>query len=75
MNSECSEYEISRASARWRQIAPLHCSYGYDVIAQIGWQRQTYAQRFGVIHTNLRERGIQISETHVRHLYSESYLP
>jgi len=25
----------------WQQIAPMYCTYGFDVITTIGWQRQT----------------------------------
>jgi hypothetical protein len=52
----------------------LHCTYGYDVIAQIGWQRQTHYERFEAIHHGLQPR-LQISESEVRHLYHERYLP
>jgi hypothetical protein len=55
-------------------MAPRHCTYGYDVIAQIGWLRQTHYQRFEAIHAALQSR-LQISESEVRHLYHERYLP
>jgi hypothetical protein len=61
-------------SAQWQQIAPVYCTYGYDVIAQIGWRRQTHHERFETIHQGLRTR-LQISESEVRHLYHERYLP
>jgi hypothetical protein len=72
---ECEGRGMRWGSARWQQLAPQYCTYGYDVIAQIGWQRQTYRQRFEEVHTGLRDMGVQISETHVRTLYHESYLP
>ena len=40
MNMKCAESEGLLKSALWQQIAPMWCTYGYDVIAQIGWQRQ-----------------------------------
>ena len=40
-NPECGVCAEIWGSVQWRQIAPLGCTYGYDVIAQIGWQRQT----------------------------------
>lgn len=52
----------------------VYHTYGYDVIAQIGWLRQTQYQRFGAIHEALQPR-LQISESEVRHLYHERYLP
>jgi hypothetical protein len=50
------------------------CTYGYDVIAQIGWLRQTHYQRFEDIHESLQSH-LQISESEVRHLYHDRYLP
>ena len=44
------------------------------MIAQIGWQRQIQQQRFAAIHQAL-QRCLQISETEVRLLYHERYLP
>jgi len=70
----CRRRETICKPAQWQQIAPLHCTYGYDVIAQIGWQRQTHYERFEAIHHGLQSR-LQISESEVRHLYHERYLP
>lgn len=61
-------------SSEWNQIAPKACTYGYDVIGQIGWERQTYHRTFGEIHKDLSAR-IQISEKQVSYLYHERYLP
>lgn len=61
-------------SVKWRQLAPVGCTYGYDVIAQIGWRRQTLQQPFAVIQSTLRTQ-VQISEAQVRVLYHERYLP
>lgn len=73
-NPGCERLEVICHSAQWQQIAPRHCTYGYDVIAQIGWQRQTYYQRFEAICESLQPR-LQISESQVRHLYHDRYLP
>ena len=73
-DSECPRFDVLCQSAQWRQIAPRHCTYGYDVIAQIGWLRQTHYQRFEAIHESLQSR-LQISESEVRHLYHDRYLP
>jgi len=70
----CGRYRRICKSAQWQQIAPAYCTYGYDVIAQIGWQRQTHHDRFETIYAGLRPR-LQISESQVRHLYHERYLP
>jgi hypothetical protein len=73
-NPGCATRQVTRYSAQWWQIAPVSCTYGYDVIAQIGWQRQVDHQVFGEIHSELRKR-IQISETQVRVVYHQRYLP
>jgi hypothetical protein len=70
----CVRYEIKCQSAQWQQVAPSQCTYGYDVIAQIGWLRQTHHECFGAIQAALQPR-LQISEAEVRHLYHERYLP
>jgi len=71
---QCLGHQVAWPSAAWQQIAPWYCTYGYDVIAQIGWQRQTHCVRFAAIHQELRGR-LQISESHVRYLYHHQYLP
>jgi hypothetical protein len=70
----CVRYGVICKSAQWQQLAPCHCTYGYDVIAQIGWLRQTHNERFEAIQAVLQPR-LQISEAEVRHLYHERYLP
>jgi hypothetical protein len=70
----CAEYQNSLRSAEWQQIAPLYGTYGFDVIASIGWQRQTLHQTFGEIHTGLVSQ-LQISEAQVSYLYTYQYLP
>jgi len=74
INPDCAVCPEIWGSVQWRQIAPLSCTYGYDVIAQIGWQRQTLQQPFAVIHSTLQQQ-IWISETQVRALYHDRYLP
>jgi hypothetical protein len=61
-------------SAEWQQIAPLHGTYGFDVIATIGWQRRTLHQTYAEIHMGLTGR-LQISEAQVRYLYTDQYQP
>ncbi len=73
-NPECKVCAEIWGSVQWRQLAPVGCTYGYDVIAQIGWQRQTLQQPFAVIHSTLQPQ-VEISEAEVRVLYHERYLP
>lgn len=70
----CAGYQSSLRSAEWQQIAPLYGTYGFDVIASIGWQRQTLHQTFGEIHTDLADQ-VQVSESQVRYMYTYQYLP
>ena len=70
----CVRCEVMCKSVQWQQIAPRHCTYGYDVIAQIGWLRQTHHKGFAAIQAALQP-SLQISEAEVRHLYHERYLP
>jgi transposase InsO family protein len=74
VNPDCKETPGIIGSVEWRQVAPVSCTYGYDVIAQIGWQRQKMQQPFASIHTDLRQR-IRISDSQVRALYHYRYLP
>jgi hypothetical protein len=73
-NPDCGACAEIWGSMQWRRIAPIGCTFGYDVIAQIGWQRQTLQQPFAVIHNSLQPQ-VGISETQVRVLYHERYLP
>lgn len=73
-NPECRGSENSLRSAEWQQIAPLHGTYGFDVIATIGWQRRTLHQTYAEIHQGLTSR-LQISEAQVRYLYTFHYQP
>jgi hypothetical protein len=73
-NPACAGFGQAWKAAAWLQLAPLYGSYGYDVIAQIGWQRQTQRQRFSEIHASLPS-GLAISEAEVRYLYHQQYLP
>jgi len=61
-------------SAQGQQVAPKGSIYGYDVIAQIGWLRQEGRATYNELHGMLSSQ-VQISETHVRYLYQDVYLP
>lgn len=70
----CRAAEFPLPSAAWQHLAPKYSTYGYDVIAQIGWERQTGRATFERIHARLRQQ-VQMSESMVRHLYHQKYLP
>lgn len=71
---ECTGHEQWLRSAAWQHLAPLHGTYGYDVIARIGWQRQTGHRTFAEVHSELAQ-SVHISEAQVRYLYTYQYLP
>lgn len=73
-NPNCPGHGKKWRSAQWQQIAPIHCTYGFDVIASIGWHRQTEYHTFERIHSDLFGR-VAISESQIRHLYAYRYLP
>jgi hypothetical protein len=73
VNPGCSEVPKVFPSAGWQRVAPKHSTYGYDVIAQIGWERQKGQVHFDVIQTQLAAR-VDISESHVRYLCHLDFL-
>ena len=73
-NPNCPGHGKKWRSAQWQQIAPIHCTYGFDVIASIGWHRQTEYHTFERIHSDLCGK-VAISESQIRHLYTYRYLP
>jgi hypothetical protein len=70
----CSGAPTAFPSAGWQRVAPKHSTYGYDVIAQMGWERQTGQAHLDMIQAQLATR-VDISESHVRYLYHHQYLP
>ena len=53
VNPACPGPMVAWPSATWQRIAPKGCTYGYDVIAQIGWERHAR----GGDMSGLRRRG------------------
>lgn len=74
VDEDCAGSAMHWRSVRWLQTAPGGCTYGYDVIAQIGSQRQTGRETFSSIHASLKPF-LRIGETQMRMLYHERYLP
>lgn len=70
----CLGHPMRLLSAEGQQIAPPNSTYGYDVLARIGWLRQERRDTYAEIRAALAER-VQISESHVRYLYERVYLP
>jgi hypothetical protein len=73
-NASCAWHTTRLKSAAWHHLAPHYGSYGYDVIAQIGWGRREQRQPFVEIHADLCTQ-LPISAAEVRYLYQQQYLP
>jgi hypothetical protein len=70
----CLGHPMRLLSAEGQQIAPPGSTYGYDVLARIGWLRQERRDAYAEVQADLAGR-VQISESHVRYLYQQVYLP
>jgi hypothetical protein len=70
----CSGHEMRFSSAEGQQIAPRGSTYGYDVLARVGWLRQERRDTYAEIRAELVGQ-VQISESHIRYLYQQVYLP
>jgi hypothetical protein len=70
----CPGQDMRLLSAEGQQIALPGSTYGYDVVARIGWLRQERRDIYAEIRDDLSSR-VQISESHVRYLYQQVYLP
>jgi len=70
INPQCAYQGQHYTSAAVQMITVPKCTYGLDVIAQIGWWRDKEHLNREQIHTRLRERGVQICEREVDHLYA-----
>ena len=74
VNPTCPGHGMRLLSAEGQQIALPGSTYGYDVLARIGWLRQKRRDIYAEIRDDLASR-VQISESHVRYLYQQVYLP
>jgi hypothetical protein len=73
VNPDCPE-RTRWPAATWQHLAPKGGTYGYDVIAQLGWERQKGRTRLTEVRARLTP-AVQISESQVRYLYHFQYLP
>jgi hypothetical protein len=73
VNIVCRDHTVWPA-ATWQHLAPKGGTYGYDVIAQLGWERQKGRLRFADVQARLTP-AVQISESHIRYLYHFQFLP
>ena len=73
-NATCAGSRLRLLSAEAQRIALPHSTYGYDVLVRIGWWRYQHHATYREIHTELASQ-VRISESHVRYLYQQLYLP
>jgi hypothetical protein len=70
-NPQCEHTGQAYTSAAAQMVTVPECTYGLDVIAQIGWWRDREHLNREQIHERLTKgHGIQISERQVDHLYA-----
>lgn len=70
VNWHCQHQGQVYTSAAASMVTVPECTYGLDVIVQIGWWRDKEHLNRQQIHARLREQGVQISEREVDHLYA-----
>ena len=73
-NETCAGARLRLLSAEAQRLALPHSTYGYDVLVRIGWWRDQHHATYREIHTELASQ-VRISESHVRYLYQQLYLP
>ena len=73
-HTTCPGSRMRLLSAEGQRIALAGSTYGYDVLVRIGWRRQEHHATYSEIHTELAAQ-VRISESHVRYLYQQVYLP
>lgn len=70
----CAGHSMRLLSAEGQQLAPRGCTYGYDVLARIGWLRQERRDTYSELRAELTGQ-VHISTSHIRYLYQQVYLP
>lgn len=70
VNPQCEHRGQAYTSAAAQMVTVPECTYGLDVIAQIGWWRDREHLNRQQIHQRLEGYGVQISEREVDYLYA-----
>jgi hypothetical protein len=73
-HATCPGSRMRLLSAAAQRIAPPGSTYGYDVLARMGWLRQHQRTTYSALHTARASR-VPISASHVRYLSQHVYLP
>jgi hypothetical protein len=69
-NPRCEHRGQPYTSAAAQMVAVPECTYGLDVIVQIGWWRDRERVSRAQIRSRLRQRGVKISERQLGYLYA-----
>jgi hypothetical protein len=69
-NEQCAYHGQVYTAATAQTVTVPECTYGLDVIAQIGWWREREHLNRQQIHQRLDACGVQLSEREVDHLYA-----
>lgn len=70
VNSECAHQGKRYTSLAAQMVTVPECTYGLDIIAQIGWWRSREHLNREQIHSRLQEYEVRISERQVDNLYA-----
>lgn len=70
VNPECDHQGKPHFSAAAQMVTVPKCTYGLDVIAQVGWWRDQEHLNRKQIHACLEGCGVQLSERQVDYLYA-----
>jgi hypothetical protein len=68
-NPECSQFGTHYHAAEQLKVSPPYSTYGMDVIAFVGIQRDREHKQFDEIERLLNERGVAINDWSAGHLY------
>jgi hypothetical protein len=68
-NPDCSKSGTHYHAAEHLKVSPPYSTYGMDVIAFVGIQRDREHKQFGEIEGRLNERGVEINDWSVGRLY------
>ncbi len=69
-NPKCEHQRKGHVSAAAQMVTVPECTYGLDVIAQIGWWREREHLNRVQIHSRLQEYEVQLCEREVDNLYA-----
>ncbi len=70
VNPKCDHQGEPHVSAVAQMVTVPECTYGLDVISQIGWWRDREHLNREQIHSRLRDYSVQLCEREVDHLYA-----